>query len=167
MESQVLVFPVDVEVLGAECAQAIDALELTMVKHKLCLPEDQEGKGWTLEMADTAEIWYKRFLKLNAMYPKKSIVPTKTIDAVWHAHILDTRAYIPDCQRVFGEYFHHFPYFGLRGEDDARDLADSFAETCELFVRHFGESPITLEASGCNNRGGNGGSGGGSKCSRK
>lgn len=145
----------------------VDDIDLHMVKSKLCLPEDQEGKGWSPEQADRVEVWYKRFLKLNLLYPTKSIVPTRMIDVMWHAHILDTRAYASDCGQVFGEYLHHFPYFGLRGEDDARDLAESFAETCELFVLHFGQSPDSLQASGCNGRGGSGGGGGGGKCSRK
>lgn len=146
---------------NASFVAEIDRLDLTMVKHKLCLPMDKEGKGWTKEDADLVAVWYRRFLTLNAMYPLKSIVPTKRIDEMWHAHILDTRAYIADCQSIFGEYLHHFPYFGLRGEDDAKDLADSFTETCGLFIKHFGEAPAVLDASSCNH----GGSGTG--CSRK
>lgn len=121
----------------------IDELDLTMVKMKLCLPVEKEGKSWTQEEAETTELWYKRFLKLHLLYPTKSIVPTKMIDEMWHAHLLDTRAYIADSHAIFGEYLHHFPYFGLRGEDDAKDLLDSFAETCVLFVEHFGESPMS------------------------
>jgi hypothetical protein len=58
---------------------------------------------------------------------------------MWHYHILDTRAYHGDCQRVFGGYFHHFPYFGLRGDDDARRLQAAFAKTKALYEETFGE----------------------------
>src|SRR6266850_1630928 len=64
----------------------IDKLDLTMVKMKLCLPADQEGKGWTPEEADDVERWYKRFLRLQVLGFEK-IVPTKAIDEMWHAHI--------------------------------------------------------------------------------
>lgn len=140
----------------------IDDLDLSMVKMKLCLPLEKEGKGWTQEEAVTAELWYKRFLTLCAIYPHEDIVPTHQIDAIWHAHILDTRAYIADCQEIFGGYLHHFPYFGLRDEQDAQDLADSFQITCERFIRHFGESPLVTVASKCGQS-----DGGGTGCSRK
>ena len=122
---------------------AIDSLDLTMVKMKLCLPKKREGKGWTKEQADDCERFYKMFLKLHILYPSGvSIVPTKTLDEMWHAHILDTRAYHGDCMAIFGAYLHHFPYFGLRGEDDAANLHRSFSNTCDLFIEHFGESPV-------------------------
>ena len=49
------------------------------------------------------------------LYPTKRIVPTLTIDEFWHAHILDTRAYMADCKALFGKYMHHYPYSGLKG----------------------------------------------------
>lgn len=119
--------------------EKIDYMDLSMVKMKLCLPVEQEGKGWSEEKANRAEMLYKQFLKLIALCPEASIVPNKTIDELWHAHILDTRKYIKDCQDIFGEYLHHFPYFGLRGDDDAQDLKESFAQTCQLFTEHFQE----------------------------
>ncbi|MBE7368004.1 glycine-rich domain-containing protein [Ramlibacter pallidus] len=36
-------------------------------------------------------------------------MPSKVADALWHAFILDTRAYRAFCQRAFGGYFHHIP----------------------------------------------------------
>lgn len=119
----------------------IDNLDLSMVKMKLCLPVEKEGKGWTLSQADIAELWYKRFLKL-CLLRSEDVVPTKMIDEVWHAHILDTRAYHADCRRIFGRYLHHFPYFGLRSKLDQRNLKKAFEATASLFEEYFGESPI-------------------------
>ena len=34
---------------------------------------------------------------------------------------------------------HHFPYFGMRGEQDAKDLENSFGKTKELYLKTFGE----------------------------
>lgn len=139
----------------------IDALDLTMVKMKLCLPVEKEGKGWMPELADNVEVHYKRFLKL-CLLRSEDVVPSKLIDEMWHAHILDTRKYQADCRRVFGHYVHHFPYFGLCGEEDAKRLQKSFEATIALFEEYFGEAPIGATSSQCQG----GGTGGGGGCSR-
>ncbi len=134
----------------------IDCLDLSMVKMKLCLPVEKEGKGWTTEQADDCEVWYKRFLKLCLIKGNgKDVVPTKLIDQMWHAHILDTRKYQADCQAIFGHYLHHFPYFGLRGEQDAHDLQDAFHDTLNRFELIFGEAPTGFGHSDCDSCGGN------------
>lgn len=137
---------------------AIDELDLSMIKMKLCLPLNKEGKGWSLDRADRCERLYKMFLKLNIWYPEVSVVPTKEIDEMWHAHILDTRKYHADCQSLFGFYFHHFPYFGLRGDEDKANLYRAFDITISLFAEHFGED-LTRTPEGvaeCGNRDCNG-----------
>lgn len=118
----------------------VATIELSMVKMKLREPD--EGKGWTVDECERAELEYKRYLTLNLRYEDRAVVPTEKIDTMWHYHILDTRAYHRDCQEVFGEYFHHFPYFGMRGEEDAENLENSFFETVELYEREFGESML-------------------------
>ena len=115
----------------------IAELDLEMVKMKLRDPE--EGKGWSIEDCDYAEVEYKRFLHLNLKHRRKGIVPDKIIDTIWHYHILDTRAYHRDSEKVFGGYFHHFPYFGMRGDQDAKDLENAVGETKGLYEKEFGE----------------------------
>jgi len=145
--------------------ELVDRIDLTMVKMKLCLPVDKEGKGWSQERADEAESQYRMFLKLCAMFPEVDVVPTGLIDEMWHQHILDTRAYAADCYAVFGKMLHHFPYFGLRGEEDAANLRRAFATTVALFSEHFGIDitkgvNVTKELSSkCNTGTGGGGSG--------
>lgn len=102
--------------------------------------DKKEGKGWTRAQADAVEDAYKQFLQLNLKYPGKSIVPTATCDAFWHAHILDTQKYAEDCQKIFGYFLHHFPYFGMRGEEDAANLNQSFEETKALYASEFGDA---------------------------
>ena len=126
--------------------QGLD-LEPIMVK----LMDSVEGEGWTLERARATEVWYKRFLYLNAVYPERSIVPTQDIDTFWHYHILDTQKYAEDCERVFGYFLHHFPYFGMRGDEDRQNLLDASKHTWDLFRTHFNEDPKILggETSKC------------------
>ena len=123
-------------------------IDLEMVKMKL--KDTEEGLGWSDEQCDIAEIKYKRFLHLNKKFPDFPIVPHTTMDLMWHQHILDTRAYHSDCDIVFGQYFHHFPYFGIRSESDKQDLTSAFEETQTIYLKEFGEEMINNDSSRCN-----------------
>ena len=114
-------------------------LDLTMVRLKLADPE--EGKGATPAELDLMEQEYRRFLALHLAYPDAEIVPCKLVDHIWHQHILDTAAYRNDCDRIFGRFLDHFPYFGMRGEQDAQDLADAYVLTLVRYRAAFGEPP--------------------------
>jgi hypothetical protein len=125
----------------------IAAINLEMIKMKIQHPH--EGKNWKPEFTDEMEVEYKRFLHLNKKYPNAGIVPTDDIDEIWHYHILDTRSYIKDSNEVFGGYFHHFPYFGLRGEQDEQNLKNAFEETKDLYEREFGEKMLRNKEAQC------------------
>ena len=127
----------------ADAFASVEHLDLGPIKVKLM--ELEEGEGWTVAQVNAVEIWYKRFLYLNLKYPSDSVVPTKAIDTFWHYHILDTQKYFADCNKVFGAYFHHFPYFGMRGADDARALSNAFDATTDLFLAEFGEPLSSLD----------------------
>ncbi len=114
----------------------IQALDFSDIKKKLGL-QAPEGKGWTMKQINIVEKWYKRFLILNVKYPDHKHVPNEPIDIFWHYHILDTRKYQRDCQSVFGELLHHYPYFGLNGDAEVRD--EAFELTNQLYRIEFGE----------------------------
>ena len=127
----------------------IAELDLEMIKMKILNNDD--GLVWNVEQCEDGEIEYKRFLTLNRHFPHPiySIVPNKIMDTVWHYHILDTRAYVKDSEKIFGGYFHHFPYFGLRGKEDEKSLKDAFEKTKILYENFFGDSMIRDSSSGC------------------
>jgi hypothetical protein len=154
MQSHLLDFPetIEVSMLTDGILPEILDLNFSMIKMKLCHSDD--GVGWTEEQCEFAELQYKRFLTLLKLYPEKSIVPNKTMDVFWHYHILDTRKYHKDCENIFGGYVHHFPYFGLRGEEDRKNLLDTFQQTVNLFRLHFGFE-MNGNSVGCGNDGGN------------
>ncbi len=106
-------------------------------------PLDTESK------IDNAIEEYRRFLSLNLMYPDALIVPNKIMDEVWHQHILDTKAYRQDCQMVFGYFLDHFPYYGIRSDEDKKNRDSSFDETNKLYKNHFGVHPSSLDGSAC------------------
>ena len=124
-------------------------IPLNLEPVKFSLMEREEGPGWSFEKVQSLETWYRRFLYLIYLYPEKTIVPTKDIDTFWHTHILDTKKYMEDCDFLFGRYFHHFPYFGMRGEKDRQNLKIAFKSSVDLYFKHFGESPLSVESADC------------------
>jgi hypothetical protein len=49
---------------------------------------------------------------------------------------------------MFGYFLHHFPYFGMRGEDDAAALRAASERMHEIYEREFGEA-LPGEAAFC------------------
>src|SRR6266853_3157674 len=115
---------------------AIEALDLDPIKLKLMDPE--EGQGWSREYADRMELAYRRLLTLLATHPEETLAPSKDVDKFWHGHILDTLKYAEDCDKVFGCFLHHFPYFGMRGAEDAANLAAAAENMKRLYQQDFG-----------------------------
>jgi hypothetical protein len=110
--------------------------------------DPEEGQGWSREYVEQMAIEYKRFLTLSVKYPEETIAPSKHVDKFWHGHILDTMKYVEDCQNVFGYFLHHFPYFGMRGEEDAANLAEAGKTTNRLYEKEFGDA-VQAKAAYC------------------
>jgi hypothetical protein len=124
--------------ISSENFKPIAELDLEPIKVKLM--HEESGEGWSLEKADAVEFEYRRFLYLMKMFPNEQTAPLMDVDTFWHYHILDTMKYAVDCETVFGYFLHHFPYIGLRGEDDEaahRRVGDRMKE---LYEETFGES---------------------------
>src|SRR6266853_621607 len=122
---------------------AIEALDLDPIKLKLIDPE--EGQGWSREYVDRMEQGYKRFLTLLVTHPDESLAPCKDVDKFWHGHILDTLKYAEDCDELFGRFLHHFPYYGMRGPEDAANLAKAAENTRRLYRQEFGTTQTGVE----------------------
>jgi hypothetical protein len=116
----------------------VDNIDLSRLRHKYT---QTELPKLTEQEWDLGEKEYRRFLKLIMLYPRRELVPSKAVDKIWHAHILDTMAYHSDCDALFGHYLHHFPYFGIYGEEDYQNLSNAFEETVRLYELHFGPYP--------------------------
>ena len=139
-------FPSPLHGFGAvptELPDKVLKLNFERLKFKMTAIESAE---MTAEEWDVAELEYRRFLALKVFYPAVSFVPSKQVDSIWHAHILDTRAYREDSEKVFGRFIDHYPYFGIYGKDDYKSLQDSFVHTVELYENHFGAYPKSNDA---------------------
>lgn len=124
----------------------VQRLNFDRLKHKMTQSVESEMSE---EAWDFGEKEYRRFLTLKQLYPGVSLVPSKHVDQIWHAHILDTRAYREDCNAVFGRFIDHYPYFGIYGDDDFRALNAAFNETVALYESHFGAYPAEQNPMRC------------------
>lgn len=121
--------------------QMISDIDLEPIKVKLMHKES--GEGWSLEKVNAVEFEYRRFLHLMKLFPTEQTAPLFDVDTFWHYHILDTQKYAVDCQQVFGYFLHHFPYIGLRGEDDATAHQRVGERMRELYESTFGEPYVS------------------------
>lgn len=119
----------------------IEQMDLSEIINKITQDDPNVARRWSVEEANEAVYYYKNFLILNKKYISeyRVIPPSIEIDEIWHHHILDTRRYHKDCISIFGYYFHHYPYFGMRGINDENNLKDTFQITQYLHHEEFGE----------------------------
>jgi hypothetical protein len=115
--------------------QRLTEIDFRPIAFKLVHPD--KGAGLSLEEVTESIEQYRRFLFLYHIYPERTLVPADDIDLVWHTHILDTAKYREDCETLFGRFIDHYPYFGLTDAAEGAALAQAFAETQELYDRHF------------------------------
>jgi hypothetical protein len=119
----------------------IAALDLDPIKLKLM--HEESGEGWTPSYADEVEFEYRRFLYLMKKFPNEQAAPAFDVDVFWHYHILDTMKYAADCEAVFGYFLHHFPYVGLRGEEDLEFHYNVGERMRELYEQTYGKANST------------------------
>lgn len=117
--------------------QKVRTLDLGSLAYQLM--NAPAGPQWDSAQTTKAITRYLAFLYLVDRYPHLTLVPTLEIDCVWHCHILDTEKYAGDCQILFGQFIHHFPYFGVRSEADRLAQQQAARLTRKLFQQHFGQ----------------------------
>ena len=88
----------------------IAALDLVPVREKVT-----KRNGWDEARARVLEAEYRDFLVLLAENDGRTISPwSDDLDLFWHEHILDTRRYAQDCDRIFGHLIQHDPHIDAR-----------------------------------------------------
>ncbi len=97
----------------------------------------QRKLGWTPHRTVCAVEQYRQYLALLVLdLTQRLAPPSRDADEVWHAHILDTRAYHADCEALFGAYLHHVPSDGTPKEKVQMAVCKERAEL--VFETHFG-----------------------------
>lgn len=118
-----------------QTSDPIAALDLSRYLRKLSSRQPTE---WPPERLALAAREYRRFLDLRRRDIVRALVPSEIVDAVWHEHILDTRNYALDMERIFGVFVHHEPTY----DDDSHArtaMDDALASTMAAYVTVFGE----------------------------
>lgn len=125
----------------AAALERVGQIDLSRISKKL---QYDDPDYWTDETIAEAEESYRRFLALNLLYPDETLAVNKMLDDYWHNHILDTQKYAEDCDLLFGSLLHHYPYFGLPGEEDEGENVPAFAVTQRIWEEAFG-TPLVGE----------------------
>lgn len=123
----------------------IAALDLRRYLRKL---GRRDSAVWTPERLALADREYRRFLDLRRLGIVPALVPSEIMDAVWHEHILDTRNYALDMERLFGAFVHHEPNY----EDDTHAMAEmdlALQATMAAYRDVFGEPMPGVTAARC------------------
>lgn len=122
-------------------------IDFSMMIQKITNPDPNVARLWDEESAHLVIKYYRNYLwllrKYSSDYPV--IPPSTDIDEIWHHHILDTYKYHEDCNAIFGQYLHHYPYFGMRGADDYAELERTFKITQKLHMIEFNEPILSFE----------------------
>lgn len=143
-----------------EALAKVQMIDFRQIRFKLA--NDKDGERWSIQDIEKAQLLYTCFITLLLAYRHLPITlaPPVLADKFWHQHILDTRKYMKDCNELFGEYLHHFPYFGMRGKEDAEELQTAGRTTWKLMEEHFGHIQACrelfdeLKVGDCSNCGG-------------
>jgi len=115
---------------------SVNSLDFGPLAYKLMYPEDRPGLSF--EQTIDAITKYKGFLFLYHANPGKALSPSRYIDYVWHTHILDTELYFAQTAILFGNYLHHFPFFGKRDAADEKALLAAADFTKAQAASYFG-----------------------------
>jgi uncharacterized membrane protein YgcG len=82
----------------------------------------QEFPTLTAKDADLVERGFRQFFMACSRSNGKYVaMPSRVVDAYWHAFILDTRSYAKWCDRTLGRFLHHVPAERLGSDAKAND----------------------------------------------
>jgi hypothetical protein len=146
--------PVTEQLLAGERIEDLDAawdyiraIDFSALGSKLATAESGK-KPWSWEKIEYCEREYRRWLFLCRKHEGELLSPTRAMDEYWHAHMLDTKAYMRDTARIFGKYLHHNPYLGTLGPEDERRLEEAGDRTERYYRAEFREDLYDI-ASDC------------------
>lgn len=141
-----------VDLLSSIEQKKIEFMNLDLEPIIFKLTHNEDGESWGIEKALKYVDEYKCWLFVNWLHGDESLPPSKEIDKVWHTHALDTQLYEVQTKKLFGKFFHHFPYFGVRSEQDKANLDKAFERTkvlMGLYGSSFGCNFSALCGEGC------------------
>lgn len=109
-------------------------LDLTYIVNLMC-SKSYPLPRWRRVDAEQCALLYKNFMYLQLKHPSLALVPSKSIDEFWHNHILHTKKYMQDCEKIFGFYLHHEP----AESTDEQSLVNAYILTKQLYFAEFNQ----------------------------
>jgi hypothetical protein len=105
----------------------IDGLEFAqLITRFLTQSPDHGGLGWDAKEAKVAALRYKKWLYLKRKFYDELVPPPWDVHFFWQGHLKDSLAYLRDTSAIFGQYLHHFPFFGLQNAADRKRRREAF-----------------------------------------
>ena len=80
---------------------------------------------------------YKKFIYLSKLNPNAFIVPTYSIDLIWHTHQLEPESYVNDTIKLLGHIFAHDD--SVNDRSTGSRLNTSFDLTCDLWKKEYNQ----------------------------
>ncbi|MEL6929640.1 MAG: TIGR04222 domain-containing membrane protein, partial [Cyanobacteria bacterium J06600_6] len=101
-----------------------------------------KNHGWTEDYAHRAIAEYKKFAFLTVV-AKHQVVPSDSVDQVWHAHLLLTESYWSEfCPQILQKNLHHHPARG--GKSERAEFHQLYRQTIDSYRQHFGTPPTDV-----------------------
>jgi hypothetical protein len=96
---------------GDADANASDPFALDLERFVPKVMRDHASYFPDVGTAERALAEYRRFLRLHQVAGparEHQVAASKLVDLIWHEHVLDTKQYFADSERLFGRYLHHY-----------------------------------------------------------
>ena len=78
--------------------------------------------AWTPKDLDLVERGFRQFFLACARSGRKRVaMPSTSVDAYWHAFLLDTKGYADWCARTLGRFLHHLPAERMGSDAEVND----------------------------------------------
>lgn len=87
----------------------IDSEDFSGVRRKVAEHFLEIGKPVSDDYIDRGIFALKQYYAMIVVDPMNIHAMSRQVDPFWHSHILHTRQYMDFCDRVTGEYIHHYP----------------------------------------------------------
>lgn len=101
----------------------------------------QEEK-WTSDFTSKSVEEYVKFIYIAATC-EHPVIPSETIDKVWHLHLLYTHSYWDDlCANIIGRQIHHRPSERTMGSMEF--YGKNYRATLDSYTRFFGVPPADI-----------------------
>lgn len=120
------------EKIQAQRNERLEFIQNTPIPTILWQNQELRALNLSPEQKEAVNNALKDFFMLHAVHRRKPLsMPSKLVDKLWHAFILDTKRYEDYCEEAFGDFFHHIPDYEF-SDRERNVLMFTWQESCRL-----------------------------------